>query len=532
MDEAKQAGRRRQQRLFLGILAASFFLGMFLLLLVANLQKPLDHDEHQFVASGALLAGEGLLPYRDYAYFHTPNLAFVYGALFAVTADPLLVARIFSTVCGWLTLLLVSGVAFYLFRQQHILVRSLAAVGSALLLLTNPLFTYTSGKAWNHDLPVLLTLGAFLLLVRATRRDGDRASLFLSGILIGLAAGTRLSFALVAIPFAGMIGLYPGPAGRKRSLALPLWFSLGLLLALLPSLVLFALAPRQFLFGNLGYARYNTLYRQAAGFHEGDVSVIAMSLAGKFQYLARYVVSAPGNLLLLFAWFLFALLLAAPRLRHNPPYGFEMALSLALFPFLLAGSLAPTPAFFQYFYVLVPFVLLGVLYGMASLQGQKGSGSWVPALFALVVVLGGAYGIKSYESIDKLLVPEQWLTSAVHRTGLRIGEATGDGRVLTLAPILPLEGGLRIYSEFATGAFAWRVAPLMPASARGTAGIVSPADLDPFLDADPPAAILTGAEETLEEPFLRYAEEHGYQPLDLQDGTQLWRPGSVSDAQR
>jgi 4-amino-4-deoxy-L-arabinose transferase-like glycosyltransferase len=519
-----QKARRGQKTLLLGILVAALFLGMFLLLLVTNAQKPLDHDEHQFVASGALLAREGLLPYRDYAYFHTPNLVFVYGALFAVTADPLLVARIFSTLCGSLVVLLTSVVAFQVFRKQHILLRLLVAVGAAILLLTNPLFSYTTGKAWNHDLPVLLTMIAFLLVGRGARQTNGRWWVFFSGLLVGLAAGTRLSFALAAVPFAGMIALYPGSTAPRKRWVLPLWFGLGLLLALLPSLVLFAMAPRQFLFGNLGYARYNTLYRQAAGFHQGDVSVIAMSLGGKFQYLARYVVSSPGNLLLLLAWILFAVLLAVPRLRRQPPHGFETALSLALFPFLLMGSLAPTPAFFQYFYALVPFLLLGTLYGMASLYGQDGSHSWIPALFALVVVFAGAYGIKNYESVGEAFAPEEWLTSEVRSTGVEIGELAGQGRVLTLSPIFPLAGDARIYPEFATGAFAWRVAPFVPAEDRQARDVVSADELESVLDSDPPAAILTGSEETLEEPFILYAQENGYQAIDLPDGMQLWRP--------
>jgi hypothetical protein len=57
-----------------------------------------------------------------------------------------------------------------------------------------------------------------------------------------------------------------------------------------------------------------------------------------------------------------------------------------------------------------------------------------------------------------------------HEVGKRITSATGPGAlVLTTTPIQPIEGGLRVYPEFATGAFAWRMAPfLLRKTASGT----------------------------------------------------------------
>ena len=47
-----------------------------------------------------------------------------------------------------------------------------------------------------------------------------------------------------------------------------------------------------------------------------------------------------------------------------------------------------------------------------------------------------------------------------HVVGERIKAATGRGAlVLTTTPIDPIEGGLRVYPEFATGVFAWRTRP-------------------------------------------------------------------------
>ncbi|MCL0274554.1 hypothetical protein M2T36_27005, partial [Escherichia coli] len=78
------------------------------------------------------------------------------------------------------------------------------------------------------------------------------------------------------------------------------WFAVGLFCAggvigALPALYMLGVAPAQFIFGNLRYAQLNTAYyRQAAG---GEVGA-AMTLAGKFASTVEYVVTQPGNILL------------------------------------------------------------------------------------------------------------------------------------------------------------------------------------------------------------------------------------------
>src|SRR5205085_8843685 len=70
---------------------AAVVLGVLAVLLLSrSMHHDLDHDEHQFVASAALLARRGLLPYRDYPYFHTPGLVFVYAAIFKTCTSHLL----------------------------------------------------------------------------------------------------------------------------------------------------------------------------------------------------------------------------------------------------------------------------------------------------------------------------------------------------------------------------------------------------------------------------------------------------------
>ncbi|MHC4359168.1 MAG: hypothetical protein ACYSTQ_10270, partial [Planctomycetota bacterium] len=84
MDSSKVSLSRIDgpRRILVYFMIGIFFTAVFVLLFSLSMQKGLAHDEDQFIASGALLAKELILPYKDYPYFHMPNLVFVYGMLF------------------------------------------------------------------------------------------------------------------------------------------------------------------------------------------------------------------------------------------------------------------------------------------------------------------------------------------------------------------------------------------------------------------------------------------------------------------
>ena len=67
---------------------------VFPIVLGVAMTKGLNHDEHQHIAAGALIAREGLLPYMDFPHFHTPYLAFIYAALFRVTDHLLILGQV------------------------------------------------------------------------------------------------------------------------------------------------------------------------------------------------------------------------------------------------------------------------------------------------------------------------------------------------------------------------------------------------------------------------------------------------------
>lgn len=97
-----------------GVVAS--LLTIVLLLFVRALARELNHDEEQFIAAPALLLQAGLLPYRDYTCFHTPDLIFVFAALFSATSHFLLAARCFNASCAALLLLLLFAFTVRRFR--------------------------------------------------------------------------------------------------------------------------------------------------------------------------------------------------------------------------------------------------------------------------------------------------------------------------------------------------------------------------------------------------------------------------------
>jgi len=476
------------------LVPVAFFAAALVAMLGFALGAPLDHDEHQFIASAALLAREGLLPYRDFAYFHTPNLVGIYALLFLATDHLLLAARLFSTLCAWLI-----GVGLFTIALRRTASVALA-LGIAALFLVNPVVGYTFPKAWNHLLPALLLLLAFASQCRGARVE-KVGWFFVSGFLIAATAGTRISFAPLALPFLVMAWFTP-----RRHTAVAACIG-GMFVASIPTFLLFAAAPAQFLFDNLAYnSRVNALYRLASGDERS-------ALVSKAVFLGK-VLANPGNLALL-AVGIFALFQQRHRWRSDYP----TALLFATLPFVLLGVLAPTPSYSQY------YSALALAASLAAAIGLPSRALW--PLAAAVAVSLVASVVQNFETITRLAKGE-WTPVQLHADGQALRKRVGPGPVLTLAPIVPLEGGLSIYAPFATGSFAWRTASQIPTAERQLHGFVAAEDLPGFLADRPPAAILLGYERKQERAQLTYARDHGYRRVELPQKISLWLPPNGS----
>jgi hypothetical protein len=562
----------------------------------------IHQDEHQFIAPGVLWAEHGLLPYRDFPLFHMPNLVFVYGALDKVFSYKALPARVLCAVCMWFSVLLVGWLSHRACTRFSDAARLGISIGAALLFCSAAVFANVARLAWNHALPVFLVLCAFAIFVKTAERVRARAWLLMSGFCVGFAIGTRLTFAPLLAPFGLMIFFFPNFAWREKWISAAM-FSIGAIVSLLPSLYFFAAYPEQFWFGNLSYPKLSVVWRE----HQFDSSDAAKYFDSEHGYLDPHQVGKRGRALkeklIPFAnetlklntpiFIAFALIgvptcvaalarrtwcrsgsvresgRAAADLMQSKPEAtrpasqdraastpenqtgsltfvprFDLFLLALLFPFLLAGCIAPSRYHTQYFYALLPFLPLWVSYGLGALDPAQTLTKAALALFALCCV--AAVPMASFAAVQQIdskqkwspaMIPRQFAADAkllgaphlwdpvrAHETGLELRRLVGAdaGKVLTLAPVFPLEGGLDIYPQFVTGAFAWRSSHLVPAEKRKRVGLISPYDLDALLANDPPRAILLrDKDERLNKPLIAYATAHNFKPQKIRDKT-LW----------
>jgi hypothetical protein len=280
-----------------------------------------DGDEGVY-AYASRLAWHGHIPYRDFFYEQTPLLPYVYGAWIGLTGESWYALRVLSALLACAV-----GALLYLYAARRF-GRRAALVGLVLYVSSALVFGFFV-VVKTFALASLLLLGAFVLAdggVRSSR------TAFAAGVLAALAVDVRLVF-LAAVPPLAL-------AARARIAP----FAGGFLAGLVPSIVFFALAPRQFVFDNLGYH----LAKGSGGFGD-DLSQKARTIGnlvglGRTDHLAGLQV----------ALLLVAAVGAAVLLRRLP-----LALWIALL--LALGCLAPSPTYAQYFSVVVPFTVLGVL---------------------------------------------------------------------------------------------------------------------------------------------------------------------------
>jgi Dolichyl-phosphate-mannose-protein mannosyltransferase len=500
------SGRAAGDSLLNWVCASAVIGGAGLLLFAKAVGSGVNHDEHQFIAPGVLLAREGLLPYRDYALFHLPNLVFVYALLDRITFQPFLAARIFNAACAWVLVALIFGWSFKRLTNFGRW-RCLAAVIPVLLLIGSPLFFTSSCKTWNHDLPVLLTMCAFVLQLHATRHTSVNATCG-AGLLLGLAIGTRLTFAPLAAPF--VIALWF--SAPERRLILSLCFAGAVAIALLPTLVMAFAWLDQFFFGNFEFPRLRLLDPTDERAHK--TIVWWRKLRFFFKEIVRSNWAVFGAL---------AILIVPWMRRGSRNRQHEVVTWLLVLPFVLIGCFAPTRYQTQHFYLVLPFLVIAIVAGVGSLDLARRRDRLVLATVSIVSAMTIIAHADAYRNVTKLNAPGEWKTNEVRQLGEQLKHLAGSGRILTLAPIYPLEGGLQIYREFVTGPFGWRLAHLATAEQRRASRLVAPWELALVLANDQPAAILTGFEKAkLEEALIHYARTHGFYPTPLGAKGTVW----------
>lgn len=495
-------------------LALASALGAFLLLtcIFARLMDAeIRRDEFLYAPPAVLLDDFAL--YRDIFYNHMPGSAWLFHAIAPVTGpdDVLMPARL-GVFLGWCLLLLGGGAAIRVLTGSWLM-----AWLSALLLATNDVLLGPTGMAATNNLLACAfgTVGVLVFLCALRTDRPVPGLLFLAGLLLSAATAMKASAIAFVIPPAVTVFIAPAHlslAQRLRRCALPL--ALGGILAAVPVLLVIARDPSGFFAHVLGYftGPHAAYWRLNDGIEE-DVAIALPDRVRLWLLITNTASIGIGAFLLVYL----ASLAGAARgpkalardLARLPVAPVLLTLVLAL----LVGF-APKPAFPQYF--AASLTLLPVLTAcLHTLIPDRRSAQIVLAAACATLLFFGAPRL--LEPLPSLLHPGSWTAARADRDGRAIARIIADhgleGAVATLNPIYPLEGGLAVYPELATGPFAYRVADLTAPELLAHYRTTSPDRIEALLEAEPPMALLLGFDDALEAPMARFAAARGYRAV-------------------
>ena len=129
------------------------------------------------------------------------------------------------------------------------------------------------------------------------------------------------------------------------------------------------------------------------------------------------------------------------------------------------------------------------------------------ALIIVCVLVAAAYYPVVLYRTPIVLVPEKWVPIEIHKISEDIARRTKEPKlILTLAPLLALEGRSDIYTELSCGAIIYRAADSMSPSERSVTHTAGPKTLVELLEKSPPSAVILGVE-------MRRLEEHIFESI-------------------
>jgi hypothetical protein len=203
----------------------------------------------------------------------------------------------------------------------------------------------------------------------------------------------------------------------------------------------------------------------------------------------------------------------------------EFDFTLGLIGCLWLGAMGPTPMMQQYNYMLVPFMVVAIFYAIRLVKEHRLILRKITRITTIVAIVFGGSGLaRWYWSVIYLRLPSHWQPMVQHREAAWIRSMTRPGaRILTMESEIPLEAGLQIYPEYATGRFVLLVEKFETPELRQKYNLAGPAELPAILAKRPPDAVFVRTTHDCDELFIDYAKVNHFEPLRAPDGTsELW----------
>ncbi len=493
-----------KNRTKLGIATVGYMIFWAAWLVILALISPLNHDEHQFLTSGWLIR-QGYWPWRDFPLFQMPLWPMCYAGLAALTNWLLLGGRLMSALSAW-------AMAWLLWQWGRRLLSSSVVMrccwwSSLWLLAAHPILVYTAVKSWNHSSGLWFACLALAAWMQTQWQPMRWQWPFWSGVALALAAGLRLTYAVLGLPLLLAWLTQPQP---ERTIK---YWVAGGVVGLLPSALWISVAPQRW-------------YEQAVQFHtQVDAAYFesfggAMSWAQRGAYLWD-VLSANYYLPFSLGAILLGLLAFAFRQKGTSSQLRVWAVAMGAAAMLCWAAVQKVIVFTQYFYTPLPFLLVACWAAIASFAERHRkfvAGTW--ALWCVVALWNQR---EVFSAFAKWRTPEQWTPRKVHQWGRSLRAFVPSDTVLTLSPLYVLEGGGAVFPEWAASPFAWRTASFWPPDKRHLNHIVGPDELYTFTTQHHVEAVLTGFEPGIEEALDGWAQRQGFTPVMPNDGPAcLW----------
>jgi len=455
------------------------------LLFINAMNKGPSRDEQMYCTAGALMA-QGQAIYKDFSYvsqwpYHPALLSVVYRLTH--TTHYLLVGRLLSWACELGTLLLILAIYRQVFAQQKPL-GSLLGLGAAALYALNPMVFMANGYAWNHPFVLLAVMLSLWLLLKDL--PNSLVTGLLQGALLTLACGMRITTVLIwGLFLLHWIFFQTSSRPQHKRGLLGFVCSTGLL-AIWPTVTLLQ-APQA------AWANLVIIPRLYGQWHQ------AQGTAHNKLDLTLMVLTAMGYLALLICWGVTSgMHRTCRRAESVTPNKTQRFLVWVVAAFVLIAFIPPT-MWRQYWAAPVPFMVLCLAIPLRTLSQHRVNHPrlWQTALTALILSTALAAGAMTatllYEPLS--LSRSQWPPLQIHALARDMAKrVTAPKRILTLAPLLALEGGARIYPELSCGSVVYRIGDELSPRVQAAAQVAGRKSLKHVLATTPPDAILVGTE--------------------------------------
>ena len=387
--------------------------------------------------------------------------------------------------------------------------------GAVVVFSFSPFLAGISGESSNYMMPMALSLLAFFLFMGVIS-DGrfKRSRMFLVGLSLALATGTKLYYGPLSLAFLLLPLVYPKtwPLRRRLSQLVTPMFA-GMFLGFIPVVYYFANAPDAFVFNNLGYHLVNS---QWSGFYLGG------NFGYRIEQLFRTFLIYPANLAFaLLTFYVFFRAVYSNRRVEMIPFANDqvIVLTAVLSSLGLVVAVVPLPAFVYFYAAPFPFMIILVVALLHRIPRPEWSGKdgLVLYLVMLVTTISGASNL--YQVLPDFVNSNKWTGIKVHNTSEDIRRSLEPIRqgdlIATLSPLYAIEARLPIYVQFASGPFFYRVGDLLFTQKLEHFQGTSPNRVIEMLERQPPIAVIVGVEGVLDAPLLAYAEEKQFLKLEV-----------------